>query len=55
MKNNNIQTALKVLSHAKSVANDGERLPPIPYSKIFKTSKKDKLDNPKHKKKCEDY
>lgn len=50
-KKNNIEKSLDILKQARRNANDGERLPPIPPAKAFKTSKKDKRDNPKHKKK----
>lgn len=50
-KASNITKTLEKLANVRATANDGERLPSIPPSKVFKSSKKDKEDNPKHKKK----
>lgn len=53
-KESNITKALKKLAGVRATANDGDRLPPIPPTKVFKSSKKDKRDNPKHKNRDDD-
>ena len=44
------------IDKVRSILSGDNRLPPIPPTKAFKGSKKDKEDKPKHKKKisCED-
>lgn len=49
-----MKSAKDIMKHVKSTANGGDRLPSIPPSKVFKGSKKDKRDYPKHKKYIQD-